>query len=704
MFCFLKYVRLGRGVKIALSVWLVLLVLVVATFGVLRAMSKGRVDVASMIVESETLPQVIACKEVCKKNCKDKCGEMDNANKNNPTELKGCESGCEKIHITEYSYLVRLKFNSPIFRSHSNFVEITPSSVEWSDGVHSLHLGGVERIVQDSKDSRFVRITLDSALQIGQELGTLSYKSKILSNTLKYPIKRLMVVLIAGILLWVLLVFCAKWVNAFEEKYPRILQASLLPPLSCRDRIFLSISGLLIFVLFVFQFWLGFPGFHIIGDTYNSIGLDKSNSHPVFISYILQFLYFLFGKHLYFLFLFNLVPFYAGLLFLVWGFYLRFRSVFALLLLLPLFVGNIYFQNFIEYHSFALPMLLFCGYAMVLFMLLVPLSGLRAKIMWCAIGIVFFFAILWRHNAIFSVYPVSLLLVYMWLCNRGFEIRVFVKKYIRGIVACAVLCLCVVIIVPRTLTIGSAYPANHPFLHQIAGACVPADDSSCFKDEWYYPNKGWEDIKAFYKKYPLNADPLNVPWGYDDERPIPYGKINGLYRQWAKSIIKYPLNFAKHELRFIKAMWIREPGWIFDAEALQVKATHPWYKQVISSFPESEQSIVLSPLKERIYTTLFNHKILFNHAWGVAISFGVMLLSFMLLVASKGSVLTRQILCFSFSVGFAGFFSALFYALFTPVAETRYMSPILPLGIIALIGFIAFVCDYYKNRDSNTIA
>lgn len=682
MFKFLN--SLSKGAKIALGVWFALLVLVVASFGILRAMSKDRLDSASMVVEGEVFPQVIACKQ--------KCREIGNIDQSNLAEFEGCESRCEKIHITEYGYRVRLKFDSPIFRAHSNFVEITPRKVEWSDGVRGLHLGGIERIVQDSKDSRFVSITLDSPLQIGQELGVLSYESKILSNVLKYPVKRLVLLLVMGVGLWVLLVPCAKWFSAFEAKYPRISQASLLPPLSLKDRIFLGLSGLLILALFVFQFWLGFPGYHIIGDTYNSIGLAKDNSHPVFIAYVMQFLYFLFGKHLYYLFLFNLVPFYAGLLFLVWGFYLRFRNTFALLLLFPLFVGNIYFQNFIEYHSFALPMLLFCGYAMVLFTLLVPLSGVRAKVMWWAIGIVFFFAILWRHNAIFSVYPVSFVLVYMWLCNRGFEARAFVKKYMQGIVACALLCLCVVIIVPRALTIGGAYPANHPFLHQMAGACVPADDSSCFKDEWYYPHKGWEDIKALYKKYPLNADPFNVFWGYDDERPIPYGKIDGLYSQWVKSLMKHPLNFAKHELRFIEAMWIQNPGWIFDSKTLQNKAWHPWHKQLVSDFPESERSVVMSPLREQIYSTLFTHKILFNHAWGVALSFGAMLLSFVLLMMKRGgSVLVRQILFFSFSVGFAGFFSALFYALFTPVAEPRYMSPILPLGIIGVIGLIACV-------------
>ncbi len=679
----LKSVRLSKGSKIALSVWFILLMLVVIVFLALRFMSKDRIDYADMIVESEASPQVIACKEKCK--------EIGNIDRNNLAEFNTCEKACENIVPTIFSYNVRLKFENPIFRAQKHFVEITPLGVEWSDVAKSLNLGGIERVVQDSKDSHFVVITLDSPLEIGQNLGVLSYKTKILSNTLKYPLKRLILILVIGIGLWVLLVPCKAYFAVFDRKYPKITQDSILLDFSFKDKAFLSLSAVVILGLFVFQFWLGYPGYHIIGDTYNSIGLAKNNAHPVFIAYVMQFLYFIFGKHLYYLFLFNLVPFYAGLLFLVWGFYIRFRSVFAILLLFPIFIGNIYFQNFIQYHSFALPMLLFCGYAMMLFMLLVPLSARKTKIMWWLIGIVFFFAILWRHNAIFSVFPVSFVLVYMWLCNRGINTKEFVKKYINGVIACAILCLCVVIIVPRALTVGGAFPANHPFLHQIAGACVPADDSSCFKDEWYYPHKGWEDIKALYAKYPLNADPFNVGWGYDEERPIPYGKVNGLYSQWLKAIFKYPINFAQHEWRFLQAMWIQDPGWIFDSKSLQGKAWHPGHISLLSGFPESERSIVFAPTQEKIYDFLYEHRLLLNHFWGVALSFGVMILSLILWLVKRD--LRNSLLMFSFGVGFAGFFSALFIVLFTPVTETRYMSPVLPLGLLAIIGFVAFVFD-----------
>lgn len=416
----------------------------------------------------------------------------------------------------------------------------------------------------------------------------------------------------------------------------------------------------------------------------------------MFIAYVLECLYALFGKHLYYLFLLNLAPFYIGLIFLVCGLYIHFRSFFALLPIAVLFVGNIYFQNFVQYHSFALPMLLFCAYSMLLFAILAPQKHKKARqILYFCIGFVFFIAILWRHNAIFSVFPAGFVIIYMWLSHRELSREVFLRAYGGGIFMFALLCLSTALCVPKILTQGIAYPANATFLHQIAAACVPADDVTCFKQEWYAPNKTWEDVKALYEEYPLNADPFNVPWAYDNERPFVHTQLKGLKSQWIKAIVKYPHNFLLHELRFLKAMWIQKPGWIFNAKDIQAKATHPWHISAVEGFPQDERAIRFSPKREYIYDFLYQHRLLFNHLWGVLLSACVMILSFCLCCKRK---YRNALLLFSFSAGFAGFFSAIFIVSFTPVNETRYMSPILPLGIMALIGFVSFVCDRLKQN------
>ena len=469
-----------------------------------------------------------------------------------------------------------------------------------------------------------------------------------------------------------------------------------IQPLRRKDKVFLGAVVLLCIGLCVFQFCLGCPGYHIIGDTYNSIANAKKNWHPVFIAYVTEWLYAIFGKHLYYLFLCNLIPFYTGLCFVVCGLYIRFRSPIALLGIFPIFIGNIYFQNFIQYHSFALPMMLFCLYAMALFYFLTT-SVLRYtrfwnRAFWTSFFILMFCAILWRHNAIFSVFPLWIVLSFVFLQNRGLKGKSFYKPLTILILTSAMLCLAIVIIVPKILTKGQSYPSNHLLLLQIAGACVPADDESCFLQEWYYGGKSFVDVKAAYAKDPRNADPFNVPW-WDKQQVLfnPGQKLPHLTSQWLHAIAKYPLNFLQHELGFINAMWIQTPSWIFDAKRLQNKPSHPWHVSVTNSFPENERSITLTPLREQIYTFLFEHKILLNHIVGVLIGVILLVLSSILLIAKKR---VNALLVFTFSAAFAAFGSALMIALFSPVPETRYMPPVLPVSLMALIGFVAFVWDW----------
>lgn len=689
----------SRGKRIIILSWLICVVFVMAGYGILRFMSEGRLDSAHIIIKNEITSQKIE-KPECIEKCKAQYSSQN---------IKECEC---KVGAEIHTYTAKLKFNSAIFRTQSKTIAIEPIKIEWQGSGLKNELSSFKH---ERADGNYITFSTAKTLEIGTDVGVLYYKTKILGRLFSYCLYFILLVPAVIIAICMAFILITKFIR-FNINHPKIIYKAkssarmqsdkihasspyALSLLQKKDRIFLIGSYFLILVLFAFQFWLGFPGYHIIGDTYNSIGLDKGDWHPVFISYILQFLYFVFGKHLFYLFLFNLVPFYAGLLFLVWGFYLRFRSVFAIFLLFPIFVGNIYFQNFIQYHSFAEPMLLFCGYSMLLFALLVPLSRSKACVLWMGIGVVFFFALLWRHNAIFSVYPACFVAIYAWLCNRDLKRGAFLRYYANGLVCAAMLCVGVVIFVPKILVRGEAHPGVPTFLHQIAAMCVPENDSSCFKQEWYLQNKNFEDVKTLYKKYPLFADPLAAPWW--DNTVFPAAKLPGLQTQWLKAILKYPGHFLSHEFAFIKAMWIQSPGWIFDSKALQAKAEHPWYKWVLSSFKESEHSVELTPLKKRIYDELFRHKILFNHAWGVALSFVSMLIcGFLFIFVREAKDTLRIFALFGFSVGFSGFFSALFFALFTPVAETRYMSPILPLGILGMVGLIAYLLVWRQKLDS----
>lgn len=586
-----------------------------------------------------------------------------------------------KSNLDSYDCAI-LKPESKLFKFSKSINESTLINISLDSSISDF-----------KQDYRYIFFKSDAKLESNEIIGTFSYKLSY-----KKLIKRIIYILFISIVFYLFALLLDRLLKTLPAKTK--LESSL-ESLDSKDKLFLSFAWGICLALFIFQFWLGFPGFYIIGDTLSSIALGKNNFHPVFISYVLELLYNIFGKHSYYLFLFNLIPFYLGLAILISGFYLRFKSYFSLLLLLIVFVGNIYFQNFIQYHSFSLPMLLFCLYSMILFVVLNPRFY---KAMMIPIFIFAFFAILWRHNAIFSVFPIFIILAFLFLKDRGLVKKDFIKKYTFLLISSAVLCLVVVTIIPRILIKGESFPANHTFLHQIAGACVPAKDSSCYNDEWYYPHKNFNDVIVLYEKYPLNADPFNVTWGYDDERPFKPEKLQGLSKLWLKAIMKYPSNFLKHEMRFFKAMWFVNPGWIFSSNTLQTKAEHEWRNiSVVSSFKESERSITFSDTQEKIYNFLFKYKITFNHIFGVASCFIVLLFSSIILIIGfykeNLSNLNLRILVFSFGVSFAGFFSAVFIAAFSPFPETRYMSTILPLGLLALISFVTFLINLRVKKE-----
>ncbi|RDU63975.1 hypothetical protein CQA44_04870 [Helicobacter sp. MIT 14-3879] len=591
----------------------------------------------------------------------------------------------EELKKLNYTFLhkISIDFSNTIFREYKFVSKIIIKGLDLQDNLKDIKLD-LNSLSFESKK------IIDNKI-----LGSVVYNVEIL------PIFFMILfsIYIGGILSFIAILNLKYLICNIPNKIftTSISNLELTKTLNKNDKFFIMFVVILCIFIFLFTFYLGFPGYHIIGDTYSSIGLDMASGHPVFIAYILELLYFYIGKHLYYLFLFNIFPFYMGICFLICGFYIKFKTKFAILLLFPTFIGNIYFQNFIEYHSFALPMLLFCSYSIILFCIL---TNTKSKIFYLLILFILFFAILWRHNAIFSVYPAFFILSYLYLINRGLDSRSFVKNYIKSLIFSAILCLSIVIFIPKILkNPNGSYPSNHIFLHQIAGSCVPNNDSSCFKDEWYYPHKTFDDVKDVYEKYPLDADPLNVFWAYDDVRPFKYGRLDGLKYKWLESIFKYPKDFLNHEIRFFKAMWIQSPlqnpSWIFDAKKLQNKASHPTHLAILSHFNDNEKSIVLSDMREKIYTFIFEYKIILNHIWGIFIGGILMIISSIFLFFKN---FRNSLLVFTFSVSFGSFWSAFFIAAFSPVTDTRYMSPILPLSIVALIGFMCFILDRFYYR------
>lgn len=299
-----------------------------------------------------------------------------------------------------------------------------------------------------------------------------------------------------------------------------------------------------------------------------------------------------------------------------------------------------------------------------------------------------FFAILWRHNAIFAVFPSFFVLCYIFLKNRDLHFQSFVKAYVVCIFFSAVLCVGIVKGVPNIITLGKTdNPAAHIFLHQMAGACVPSNDGSCFNQTYYKADKTFEDVKKTYQKYMLHADYMGYVF-----------TMHYKIAEWLQAIIKYPKNFLLHEWRFFKALWFSDMDILIpNSHNIQIKNTSK-VAYMMNNAPKNEHKITFTQKQEQIYTFLYEHRIILNNIVGVVMSLVIMSLCGILLFKKK---FRNSLLIFSFSASFAGFWTAFITAAFNPVTYPRYMTPVLPLILMAFMGFIAFVFNYLASKKSN---
>jgi len=230
------------------------------------------------------------------------------------------------------------------------------------------------------------------------------------------------------------------------------------------------------------------------------------------------------------------------------------------------------------------------------------------KILTC---IVFLFSLLWRHNAIVSVYPLFIIFIYLYLKEKCINNTTnYVFRFISLMIASACILVLIVKLHPYLLSDKlSKTTTNHIFLHQIAGMVVPANDDLFIPRAWYENDKNFQDVKEMYGKYPIYAAPFNVFWEpWESDRPFKREGLSGFKMLWLKGILKYPANYLKHVGRFYQAMWFQAPNLIFNSDQIQASPTSPWHVRVSSNYSENERSIKFSHLQKRIYDFFLNIK------------------------------------------------------------------------------------------------
>lgn len=455
----------------------------------------------------------------------------------------------------------------------------------------------------------------------------------------------------------------------------------------CRitDKYFLFISAFLCFALFAFNFWLFWPGYIMHDWIWIMTDFNMSNHHPVMYPLLFKYIAKVFGNHVYVPLLFNLVPFYLGIYFIILGCYKKFQSKWCLLCLLPIGIANIFFNNILMHSSYSSPMLVFLLWAVVLYQIL---AGITRKNMLFA-GICFLFALLSRHNAIFQVYPVFFVYAYFMVKNTKQQIIKSQIMYAIWLLLFAGFTLMVAIGLPALLKDKSipAFPANPTFLHQIASVCLPHHDESCFKSEWYREGKTYEDIKKAYN--PTMADYMSAGW-YDDT-PLKHEKLNDLHLKWIQAIVKYPADYWTHISHYISEMWFSDTtNYQFIFQGCRSDNNFCWLLD--RTFDKSELYYKPSPFKIKIYDILKSVFINIKTIWFVSLNF-VLFIIYGIVFFKKRDELSLYIL----SASIAGIAAQIMFCAFSPVTDTRYIYPVLITTVMAVMGGIIQLCENKRN-------
>lgn len=478
--------------------------------------------------------------------------------------------------------------------------------------------------------------------------------------------------------------------------------------LTHKDYLFLIFAFILCFGIGAFSFWLGFPGY--LGyDTMHILDFNISNWAPVTNTLFIGLFSLIFGKHTFYVLLWNLITLYLGIWFLIAGFYLRYKSVFALFPLCIVFVGNIYLSNFVALNYILMANFIFCAYSVILFLILTG-GGIskRLKIaLWILIFLLLFLGLLWRHNAIFSAFPAFFIIAYLLLKDLDSTLW----RYASFIALSAILCVSLAIELPKMLSKPYLVASKHLYLLQIAGACVPANDASCFDDEWYI----FEGIAVAYfdkVKKAYNGNPMDGDLYLCQNGIFECGKLKGLKSAWIRAILKHPHNFLAHESRFFKTMWWQNPrdddefeqtpSVIKPPQIIQ-EAPNDFKRNILQKwgYPQNEWHITFSQVRERIYTALYNHLPVLNHAIFIAVGFALLIFSTFEIFRVRKQKSDKSLLIFTFATALTTFASAFIIAAMAIVTHSRYMSPVPIFSVIALVGFVAFVLDYLSRKKVN---
>ena len=458
------------------------------------------------------------------------------------------------------------------------------------------------------------------------------------------------------------------------------------------DFIFIKISIGIAISLFIFHFWLCFPGFMINPDILivmdEGVNSISNNWHPRIISLFLSIMYKIFGLHTFYILFLNLFLWYFAITVLVVSLYLKFKNKKIILLFLISFLSDIFFTNINHMKDFTATLWIFLSYSLMLSYIIMPENKKLKIITAICFFITLIIGMLWRHNFIVAVYPVFIFISYKIIKNKNdiVSIKKYILTFSKLMIFFAIIIILIYKLFPKiTYVYEYPYPpTNSATLLQIMGCAVPNNDFSMIPLDWYKEGKTFEDAKQIYDSNPVFADPLAAPWLVD--APFLPTKLHDLKKVWIQYIIKYPISYLKHILNIAKELYFIENGWKYNVNDVQM-ASNSYTWPVSDIF--DVRKISFNNIRSKIYDFLYNFLPSTPTIYFIVISFILAPMLGLIWIFNKS--LRNDLLLFSFTLVLSSIAINIITVLFIPAVIYRYIYPVIPITIISLISFIAFI-------------
>ena len=473
---------------------------------------------------------------------------------------------------------------------------------------------------------------------------------------------------------------------------------------------FIFISSLITIALFLFQYWLCFPGFFagnidMIVIMNQAVSGVYTNHHPIIASLIQTLLNSIFGYNTYYLFLINLSCWYIGLFILIIGLYIRYNKNILIFLFLLSFIYDVFFMNMTTYKDALSSNFFWLFICLIFFMQIVNLKNIYLKLIIKIISVIMLLlTLLIRNNMIVIIYPVFLYISYLIIKKYFNNFNNNIKKYLVSFTLLMFIFAIILITIVKLFPLAyvrddynkkiSNVARDLIFVTQILSLSIPNDDDSMIKENWYFSGLGFEDTRSIYYKY-YNSNPYidsivftTFDHGTIDIKKITLDNNNNLKKIWFNYIKKYPFTYIKYIFNFFKCYLKvnQELGGIPNA----------WYMQhtegSLDNFYSTNRKIAFDSSQEDIYSLLFNSLPRIKIYNCILLSLLIIIISITYLLKNR---LNSEIdillisLCSSLSVIVTYFI----VSIFTNMSTFRYIYPVIPLSIISLISNITFIRD-----------